>query len=112
MVEEGIQRLDAAGASDAEIATGYQKLALAELFAGHLDAAHDALDTAEQVLPSSSRLRKVRGLVARGHLLLTDRQTRDAGLLCLNEAEVIASAFGLEHQLRTIGSLKRDYGLK
>jgi hypothetical protein len=111
-VEAGIRRLDAAGASDAEIATGYQKLALAELFAGHLDAAHLALDTAEQVLPSSSRLRKVRGLVARGHLLLTDRQTRDAGLLCLNEAEVIASAFGLEHQLRTINSLKRDYGLK
>lgn len=111
-VQRGIHAMEDSSASDAEIATGFQKLAFAELFAGRIGRAHDALDVSEQTHQGDSQLREVRRLTARGHVLIVDSQTRDAGLATLLEARQLAVKIGLDHQVRAIDSLLGDYQIK
>ncbi|MFJ4920870.1 hypothetical protein [Streptomyces sp. NPDC088725] len=43
---------------------------------------------------------------AHGHILLSDRDTRDDGLVVLDRTAKVAAQFGLVHQLRSIEGIK------
>ncbi|AZS76486.1 hypothetical protein DDE74_17165 [Streptomyces lydicus] len=43
---------------------------------------------------------------AHGHILLSDRATRDDGLVILDQAAKVAAQYGLVHQLRSIEGVK------
>lgn len=50
--------------------------------------------------------KRVRLDTAHGHILLSDRATRDDGLVILDQAAKVAAQYGLVHQLRSIEGVK------
>ncbi|TFI22196.1 hypothetical protein [Streptomyces sp. 4R-3d] len=84
----------------------HQKLALAHRGAGDLTGALHFIDIARSSQVADSPLQRVRLDTAHGHILLSDRDTRDDGLLVLDQAAKVAAQYGLVHQLRSIEGIK------
>ncbi|MEW1864608.1 hypothetical protein OG896_02475 [Streptomyces sp. NBC_00669] len=89
-------------------ATAQQKLALAHRGAGDLTRALAYIDTARSNGRFESPLQRVQIDTAHGHILLTDRATRSAGNDVLDRASEIARQYGLNHQLRSIKSVRNS----
>jgi hypothetical protein len=88
----------------------HQKLALAHRGAGDLTGALHFIDIAHSSQATDSPMQRVRLDTAHGHILLSDRDTRDDGLLVLDRATKVAARYGLVHQLRSIEGIKAKSG--
>lgn len=84
----------------------HQKLALAHRGAGDLTGALHFIDIARSSQATDSPMQRVRLDTAHGHILLSDRDTRDDGLLVLDQAAKVAARYGLVHQLRSIEGIR------
>ncbi|WP_327703430.1 hypothetical protein [Streptomyces decoyicus] len=84
----------------------HQKLALARRGAGDLTGALHFIDIARSSGTTDSPMQRVRLDTAHGHILLSDRATRDDGLVILDQAAKVAAQYGLVHQLRSIEGVK------
>ncbi|WP_405569058.1 hypothetical protein OG317_10950 [Streptomyces sp. NBC_01167] len=84
----------------------HQKLALAHRGAGDLTGALHFIDIARSSQATDSPMQRVRLDTAHGHILLSDRDTRDDGLLVLDQAARVAAQYGLVHQLRSIEGIR------
>ncbi|MGH3309541.1 MAG: helix-turn-helix domain-containing protein [Streptomyces sp.] len=84
----------------------HQKLALAHRGAGDLTGALHFIDIARSSQATDSPMQRVRLDTAHGHILLSDRATRDDGLVVLDQAAQVAAQYGLVHQLRSIEGIK------
>jgi hypothetical protein len=84
----------------------HQKLALAHRGAGDLSGALHFIGIARSSQATDSPMQRVRLDTAHGHILLSDRDTRDDGLLVLDQAAKVAARYGLVHQLRSIEGIK------
>ncbi|WP_367044917.1 helix-turn-helix domain-containing protein [Streptomyces sp. Je 1-332] len=84
----------------------HQKLALARRGAGDLTQALHFIDIARSSGATDSPMQRVRLDTADGHILLSDKATRDDGLLVLGHAAEMAAQYGLVHQLRSIEGVK------
>ncbi|MFJ3954679.1 helix-turn-helix domain-containing protein [Streptomyces libani] len=84
----------------------HQKLALARRGAGGLTGALYFIDIARRSGTADSPMQRVRLDTAHGHILLSDRATRDDGLVILDQAAKMAAQYGLVHQLRSIEGVK------
>ncbi|MEU5774548.1 hypothetical protein ABZ819_14825 [Streptomyces venezuelae] len=84
----------------------HQKLALARRGVGDLTQALHFIDIARRSGSTDSPMQRVRLDTAHGHILLSDRATRDDGLHVLDQAAGSAAQYGLVHQLRSIESVK------
>lgn len=89
---------------------GHQKLALAHLALDRRDDAHRHIDIAQAAQGTSTPLQKVKLDTARGHILMSDRETRSEGLATLEHCRDFAGAHQLSHQVasieRIIGSIE------
>jgi hypothetical protein len=86
-------------------AVAQQKLALAHLAAGDLDAAVRQIDVALPHRRHDSPLQQVRLDTAYAHVLVSDPATRDHGAEILDRAHRLSARYGLAHQLRSIENL-------
>jgi hypothetical protein len=96
-----------------EWSVGHQKLALAHLAAGDLDAAYRSMDTAVGYGQHESPLQQVKLGAARAHIFLTDRATRPEGLILLGQSRTQAMSHNLTHQVASIDRIMqtvRDSG--
>ncbi|MFE0690046.1 helix-turn-helix domain-containing protein [Streptomyces xiamenensis] len=84
----------------------HQKLALAHRGVGDLKQALHYIDVARNMSINDSPMQRVRLDTAYGHILLSDRSTRDDGLLVLAQAAKLAARTGLSHQVRSIESIR------
>ncbi|WP_435058116.1 hypothetical protein [Streptomyces sp. bgisy060] len=84
----------------------HQKLALARRGAGDLAKALHHIEIARNSGTTESPMQRVRLDTAHGHILISDPATQDDGLLVLGQAAVVASQYGLVHQLRSIEGIK------
>lgn len=84
----------------------HQKLALARRGAGDLTQALHFIDIARSSGTTDSPIQRVRLDTAHGHILLSDKATRDDGRLVLDQAAKVAARYGLVHQLRSIEGIK------
>lgn len=84
----------------------HQKLALAHRGAGDLNQAVRFMDIARSTAFTDSPMQRVRLGTAHGHILLSDKATRDDGLRVLDDAAKLAAEVGLSHQLRSIESIR------
>lgn len=91
-------------------AVAHQKLALVHRATGHLDQAHEAINAAEAAGAATTPLQQVRLRTARGHVLLSDRATKDEGETVLDEALAITARYGLGHQRRSIEAIRAGAG--
>lgn len=85
-----------------------QKLGLVHRAAGRLDQAHAAISAAEATGTAATPLQQVRLWTARGHILVSDRATRDEGETVLDEALAITARYGLGHQRRSIEAIRTN----
>lgn len=83
-----------------------QKLALAARNAGRLDTALWHIGLAVEQGADETPLQQVRLSTARGHILMTDPASRAEGTRLLSDAERLAVAHGLGHQLRAIHTIR------
>jgi hypothetical protein len=84
----------------------HQKLALAFRGAGQLAKAARFIGIARDAATLESPLQRVRLEAAHGHVLLSDRATRDYGLAVLDRAADLAARRGLSHQVRSIEGIQ------
>lgn len=84
----------------------HQKMALAYRGAGQLDQALRHIDIALQHGVATTPMQHVRLNTAHAHILLSDGATRNAGFSMLDEAEALATQFGLAHQLASITAIR------
>ncbi|MFJ3933141.1 helix-turn-helix domain-containing protein [Streptomyces sp. NPDC090029] len=84
----------------------HQKLALARRGDGDLTQALHFIDIARSSGTTDSPMQRVRLDTAHSHILLSDAETRDDGLLVLDQAAKMAAQYGLVHQLRSIEGIK------
>ncbi|MCZ4102555.1 helix-turn-helix domain-containing protein [Streptomyces sp. H39-C1] len=84
----------------------HQKLALAHRGAGNITGALHFIDVARTSGTTDSPMQRVRLDAAHDHILLSDRATRDDGLVVLGQAAKVAAQYGLVHQLRSIEGIK------
>ncbi|MFG2989970.1 helix-turn-helix domain-containing protein [Streptomyces sp. NPDC048257] len=84
----------------------HQKLALAHRGAGDLANALHFIGIARRAATTDSPMQRVRLETAHGHILLSDRATRDDGLAILDKAAGLAGQFGLSHQLASIEGIR------
>ncbi|MFD7862231.1 helix-turn-helix domain-containing protein [Streptomyces sp. NPDC059783] len=84
----------------------HQKLALARRGAGDLTQALHFIDIARSSGTIESPMQRVRLDTAHGHILLSDRATRDDGHVVLDQAAKLAAQYGLVHQLRSIEGIR------
>ena len=89
-----------------EWATAQQKLALAHRGAGDLTRALHHIDIARSNGRFETPLQRVQIETAQAHILLTDPATRAAGRFALDHAAGIAVQYGLQHQLRSINTIR------
>ncbi|MGP3959578.1 ElyC/SanA/YdcF family protein [Nonomuraea sp. 3N208] len=85
----------------------HQKLALACRGAGDLTEALRLIDLARASAVTDVPMQRVRLETAYGHILLSDRDTMDDGLMILDHAAREAAQHGLAHQLRSIEGIQR-----
>ncbi|MBZ3906767.1 helix-turn-helix domain-containing protein [Streptomyces griseiscabiei] len=85
----------------------HQKLALAHRGAGDLKQALHNIDIARTTGTLDSPMQRVRLDTAYGHILLSDRATRNDGLSVLDQAAQMARQYGLSHQLRSIEGIRK-----
>jgi transcriptional regulator with XRE-family HTH domain len=84
-----------------------QKLALAYRGAGELAKAARFIGVARDTAAVDAPMQRVRLDTAHGHILLSDRATRDYGVAVLDQAASLAAQYGLSHQLRSIEDIRR-----
>ncbi|MEZ7129721.1 ElyC/SanA/YdcF family protein [Nonomuraea sp. AD125B] len=87
----------------------HQKLALAHRGAGNLAEALRLIDLARATAVTDAPMQRVRLETAYGHILLSDRDTVDDGLVILDRAAREAAQHGLAHQLRSIEGIQRTH---
>lgn len=118
----GIEKLTAVGVIESAISefeeldepdewnVGHQKLALAHLALGRRDDAHRHIDIAQAAQGAGTPLQNVKLDTARGHILVSDRETRSEGLATLERCRDLAGTHQLFHQVasidRIIGSVE------
>ena len=85
-----------------------QKLALAHRGAGRLDVALHHIDVASRGRDDLAPLQRVRLDAAHAHILVSDPPTRKEGLALLDCASELAARYGLDHQLRSIHTIRRQ----
>ena len=90
-------------------AVAHQKLALAHRGAGDLTRALHYLEIARSTGSVDSPMQRVRLDTAHGHILLSDRATAGDGLAVLRRTAELATQYGMNHQLRSVESIRRDY---
>lgn len=88
-----------------------QKVALAHRGTGDLARALRHLYIARASGSNDSPLQRVRLNTAYGHIHMSDPATREMGLAELQGAAETAGRYGLGHQLRSIESIRRSYGI-
>nr|WP_202512338.1 hypothetical protein [Streptomyces sp. SID3343] len=89
-------------------ATAQQKLALAHRGAGDLTRALSYIDIARGNCRFDSPLQRVQIDTAHAHILLTDPSTRGTGNTVLDRASDVAGRYGLNHQLRSIETVRHS----
>jgi len=85
----------------------HQKLALAHRGAGNLTQALHYIGIARTTGTVDSPMQRVRLDTAYGHILLSDRATRNDGLSVLDQAARVAQQYGLSHQVRSIEGIRK-----
>jgi transcriptional regulator with XRE-family HTH domain len=88
---------------------GQQKLALALRAAGKQDQAVYHIGLALDQKTEGSLMQDVRLSIAHAHVLLSDHQTRTAGLVILSDAEHMAERHHLRHQRASAASIKLQF---
>lgn len=86
-----------------------QKLALAYRGTGDLDQASRYIEIARSSGTDDTPLQQVRLNTAHAHILLSDRATYEEGLALLEETSRLAQGSGLNHQLRSIDSIRQSF---
>lgn len=87
----------------------HQKIALAYRGSDDLRQALHHMDVARSGGFTDTPLQRVRYGTAHGHILLSDRATREAGLSAVDAAERLAGQYGLGHQLRSIEAIRSSF---
>lgn len=89
----------------------HQKLALSYRGVGQLDRALDNIERARAGGVDAAPLQRVRQDTALAHCLLSDPATRRDGFDTLARTRLLASRYGLAHQLRSIETIRSQFEL-